>query len=96
MDKVKKQTLIDIPLDEIKCGTVNVRKTELDADLENLIDSIKTIGLLQPIVVLPKDKKDGKHELIIGQRRLRAFQNIGEKTIPAVVTNEMYELNIEK
>lgn len=92
MDRVNQLERKDIPLGEIKCGKINVRKTECDADLDNLIVSIKTIGLLQPVVVLPKDK-DGKHELIIGQRRLRAFQKMGEKNIPAVITNKMDDLS---
>jgi ParB family transcriptional regulator, chromosome partitioning protein len=51
--------------------------------LAELTESIKAEGLLQPIVV--RRLKDGRHELIAGERRWRAFQALKLKTIPARV-----------
>jgi ParB family chromosome partitioning protein len=56
-----------------------------DASLEELARSIKTSGLLQPIVVRPLDA--GRYELIAGERRWRAAQRAGVHQIPAVVRN---------
>jgi ParB family chromosome partitioning protein len=51
-----------------------------DAQVKELADSIRSEGLLQPIVV--RKVKDG-YELIAGERRFRAFKLIGQKTITA-------------
>ena len=54
---------------------------------EELVHSIREIGVLQPIVVRPLPDKDGKkqYELIMGERRLRASKQVGLGKIPAVV-----------
>ena len=59
-------------------------RTVFDQDaLDELIHSIKEIGLLQPIVVRPLSKN--RFELVMGERRWRAHQVAGMKTIPAIV-----------
>lgn len=61
-------------------------RTEFDQEqLEELIASIREVGVLQPIVVRPLPGDSGKYELIMGERRLRATKAIGLDTIPAVV-----------
>lgn len=62
-----------------------VRKEFEDSDnpLSELADDIKARGILQPILVRPV--QGGKYELVAGERRLRAAQMIGMKTIPAFV-----------
>lgn len=58
-------------------------RTHLDEDaLVELTASIEASGLLQPVVVRPKN---GKYELIAGERRWRALQRLGWVKIPAVV-----------
>lgn len=52
--------------------------------IQELADSIRAEGLLQPIVVRPAE---GKFQLIAGERRWRAFQQLKLKTIPARVVN---------
>jgi ParB family chromosome partitioning protein len=59
-------------------------RTEFEAELlEELAESIKVQGVLQPIVVRPG--KDGRFILILGERRLRASKMAGQTTIPVVV-----------
>lgn len=55
--------------------------------LEELIQSVKQHGILQPILVSQsvEDKAAGRYELIAGERRLRATRIAGLKTIPAIV-----------
>jgi ParB family chromosome partitioning protein len=59
-------------------------------ELEELVVSIREVGLLQPIVVRPlvgATKGSPQYELIMGERRLRASKQLGLETIPAVVKN---------
>lgn len=61
-------------------------RTEFDQELlDELISSIREVGVLQPIVVRPLAGKDGSYELIMGERRLRASKALGLATIPAVI-----------
>ena len=58
-------------------------RTRLDEGaLAELTVSIEASGLLQPVVVRPRD---GGYELIVGERRWRAVQRLGWATVPAVV-----------
>ena len=66
-------------------------RTEFSTEeLEELVVSIREIGVLQPIVVRPlAGARDGgpKYELIMGERRLRATKQLGLDSIPAVIKN---------
>lgn len=73
----------EIPVEAITPNPKQPRTVfDLDA-LEELVESIKEVGLLQPVVVRPLD--DGRYELVMGERRLRATQQAGLATIPAIV-----------
>lgn len=76
-------TIYDIPLKEIEVSDDNVRESRPTTDLDELAASIKLHGLLQP-VVLKGEHGHPKYELIGGQRRLLAHQQLGLKTIRAV------------
>jgi ParB/RepB/Spo0J family partition protein len=54
-------------------------------DLEDLAESIRQHGILQPVRVQESYRDQGKYELIYGQRRFRAAQLVGLETIPALV-----------
>ena len=61
-------------------------RTEFDRDaLDELIASIREVGVLQPVVVRPLPDEPGRYELIMGERRLRATKELGLDSIPAVV-----------
>lgn len=66
-----------IPLEKIKPPCRGVREPKVDTGIEKLAASIKDIGLIQPIIVCPLD--DGSFELIVGQRRLVAYDYLNEK-----------------
>jgi len=74
-----------LPLDKIDISISNVRKTNLKEGIDELANSIKEIGVQQPIVVLTKGDKGDRYELIIGQRRYLACKKIGKKEIPALI-----------
>jgi ParB family chromosome partitioning protein len=73
----------DLPLEAIVPNPRQPR-TVFDGDaLDELVDSIREVGLLQPVVVRPLG--DGTYELVMGERRWRASQLAGTGTIPAIV-----------
>lgn len=54
--------------------------------MDELIHSIREIGLLQPIVVRPsRENNEAPYELVMGERRWRATQEAGLSTIPAII-----------
>ncbi|MFA5795502.1 MAG: ParB/RepB/Spo0J family partition protein [Candidatus Brocadiia bacterium] len=61
------------------------RKTFDNKALEELANSIKTSGVIQPIVVRPQ--ADGRYEIVTGERRWRASVLLGRQTIPAIMQN---------
>ncbi len=67
-------------------------RTHFDADhLAELVHSIREVGVLQPIVVRKHATEDGKYELIMGERRLRATKEVGLDSIPAVIKDTANE-----
>lgn len=63
-------------------------RTDFDEhDMQELVHSIKEIGVLQPIVVRPSQDQDApqKYELVMGERRWRASQRAGRDIIPAII-----------
>lgn len=74
--------LVEIPL-ELVVPNPRQPRTHFDEDaLAELVESVKEVGVLQPVVVRPAGEG---YELIMGERRYRASKAAGKKTIPAVV-----------
>jgi ParB family chromosome partitioning protein len=76
-------SLVELPIHDIKPNPFQPRKTVDPTALEELVSSIKQAGLLQPVVVR-RAPANGGYELIAGERRLRACQQLGWERIPAV------------
>lgn len=75
------------PLDVVP-NAQQPRKEFREEELQELVHSIREIGVLQPIVVRPIPGAGGtepQYELIMGERRLRATKELGLATIPAIV-----------
>lgn len=75
-------TFADLPVTAIRPNPRQPRSVFDEDALDELVGSIREIGVLQPVVVRPVD--DG-YELIMGERRWRATQAAGLDTIPAIV-----------
>lgn len=73
----------EIPVGAIRPNPMQPRHVFEEEQLNELVHSLKEIGLLQPIVVRPLG--DEKFELIMGERRWRASQLAGFEAIPAIV-----------
>lgn len=72
-----------LPVDLIRRGKYQPRVDMHTESLQDLADSIRAQGVVQPIVVKPDGK--GEYEIIAGERRWRAAQLAGLQEIPAVV-----------
>jgi ParB family chromosome partitioning protein len=75
---------LSLPIEDILPGDAQPRQRFDDARLNELADSIKAHGVIQPIVVR---KRGGQYEIVAGERRWRAAQKAGMKSIPAVVSD---------
>ena len=72
-----------LPIASIKPNAKQPRQIFEAEAMDELVHSIKEIGLLQPVVVRPSGKD--RYELIAGERRLRASTIAGETIIPAII-----------
>lgn len=72
-----------VPIADITPNRFQPRRSFTEPELAELEASIRSSGLLQPIVV--RSRTDGKWELVAGERRLRAVGRLGWTDIPAVV-----------
>src|SRR5579871_1521977 len=70
-----------VPLSKIKPNPFQPRKVFRAEELQDLVQSVKERGILQPIVVR---KKGDLWEIIAGERRYRAAQKLGHLTIPVI------------
>jgi ParB/RepB/Spo0J family partition protein len=75
--------IYSIPLKDINISQFNVRLTDKKAEIKELAESIKRHGLIQPVILRGKPEHP-PYELIIGQRRFRAHQELNEKNIRAI------------
>ena len=74
-----------IPISSIVRNKYQPRKKFEKESLEELTNSIKERGIIQPIIVRKSDGQDNKFEIIAGERRWQAAQNAGLHEIPSVV-----------
>jgi len=80
------EQVIQINVQEIRPNQYQPRTIFDDSKIEELAKTIRTHGVIQPIVVRKLEDEDG-YELIAGERRWRAVVSLGWDTIPAIVKN---------
>lgn len=74
---------VSLPIDSLIPGTYQQRRTFHEVELEELAESIRQQGLIQPIVVRPRNH--GSYEILAGERRWRACKLLGKESIEVVV-----------
>ncbi len=74
--------LLEVPVDAIRPNPHQPRRTFDEESLQGLSESVKELGVLQPVLVRQSDEG---YELIAGERRWRAAKRAGLQTIPVVV-----------
>ena len=102
MDKIKKglgrglssligETKVEIqknqlPVSDLIPNKYQPRKNFAEANLEDLTNSIKERGMIQPIIVRKSNNENSKFEIIAGERRWLAAQKAGIHNVPVVIT----------
>ena len=84
-EDLKREKLMDIPISEIRDFPEHPYKVKDDENMAELVESVKTRGLIQPVLVRPIE--NGMYEMVSGHRRKRAFEIAGIEKIPARVQN---------
>lgn len=84
-DVMEERKVMEIPIDLIDPNPYQPRKVFSQSALEELSESIKAYGILQPITV--RRISDNKYELVAGERRLRAAKLANLPTVPAIINN---------
>lgn len=84
-DEEKRETLIDLPVEEISDFPNHPFKVKMDENMTALVESVKEYGVLNPALVRPKS--EGGYEMIAGHRRKLASELAGRQEIPCIVRN---------
>lgn len=95
METVEENEVKELPIDKLRVNPYQPRKTFNEESLQELAESIKEHGVIQPIIV-KKSIKD--YEIVAGERRYRASKLAGKTTIPCIIRdftdNQMMEIAV--
>jgi len=86
------ESLIEVPIDQIEVNPNQPRKVFDFTALDELAASIRSSGVIQPIIVR---RSAGSYQLIAGERRWRAARQAGLERIPAIVRDATDAQSIE-
>lgn len=82
-DEAKRETIMEIPLSQISDFPNHPFKVKEDESMSDLVESVKSYGVLSPVIVRPK--KNGEYEMIAGHRRKKASELAGKDSIKCIV-----------
>ncbi|MGE5502746.1 MAG: ParB/RepB/Spo0J family partition protein, partial [Ignavibacteriales bacterium] len=83
----------EIPIELIVRNPDQPRRAFAEAEIEELAASIREKGVLQPVLVRPAPGVEGRYQLVAGERRWRAAQKAGLRSLPALV-RELDDLQV--
>ena len=84
-EQVEKTKSLIIKLDDLVPFKDHPYKVLDNADMDELVKSIKEVGLINPVIVRPLDGTEGKYEIISGHRRVHAAKKLGLKKVQCTV-----------
>ena len=93
--KARIKEIKEIELSKLRIGKGQVRTKDVGKEIDELAESIRVLGLLEPIVVAPADK-DGHYEILTGQRLFMATKQLKLPKIMAAVLAEKVDEHIAK
>ncbi|UYV37318.1 ParB/RepB/Spo0J family partition protein [Rhodobacteraceae bacterium D3-12] len=74
-----------MPIEKVKPNPDQPRRTFDPAKLDDLANSIREKGIIQPLIVRPDPKKTGQYQIVAGERRWRAAQQAQLHQVPVIV-----------
>ena len=83
---VGESMVISVPLEQIKTFPNHPFRVQMDADMQDLMESIRDHGIQEPVTLRAMD---GYYQLLSGHRRCKAAQLVGLKEVPAIVKPTM-------
>lgn len=90
---VSGKTVTEIPIENIDANPYQPRTDFEEDDLQELAESIKVHGIIQPLIVTAEN--DWKYKLVAGERRLRAAKLAGLSTVPVIVRTYSQQQQLE-
>lgn len=87
-----REKILKISPNVIKANPMQPRQRFSDFNLEELVESIKQYGIIQPLII---SETDGEYELIAGERRLRAAKMIGLSEVPVILRDAKEQEKLE-
>ncbi|HET7409769.1 MAG TPA: ParB/RepB/Spo0J family partition protein [Paracoccaceae bacterium] len=85
----------EIPIDLIRPNSAQPRQNFHEADLQELADSIREHGIIQPLLLRPASDAEDGYQIVAGERRWRAAQLAGLHAVPAIVRQLDDRQNLE-
>ena len=82
----------DLRLDQLYTDKYQVRNLDPGKEIDELEDTIRIHGVLQPIMVAPSGLGDERYEIIMGQRRFIACRNLQMESIPCQILSEKIDV----
>ena len=96
-ETANREEIVEIKLSELRVNPYQPRKIFDEKAIEELSNSIKEHGVIQPIIIKKAIKG---YEIIAGERRVRASKKAGLETIPALIRNftdeQMLEIALDR
>lgn len=89
---IKEERYAELGVEQLKPNPLQPRMKFDDQAIDELAQSIKESGIVQPVLVVPDD---GQYKIIVGERRWRAAQKAGLKKIPVMIRNLPLEKQLE-
>ncbi|MFA6322733.1 MAG: ParB/RepB/Spo0J family partition protein [Candidatus Buchananbacteria bacterium] len=86
------ERILQIPIDKIRANPLQPRHNFDHEALEDLTNSIREHGILQPLILT---KENDGYEIIAGERRFRASEVLGLKTVPAIIRDVADQQKLE-
>ena len=77
---------VNLPISQLHTFEGHPFKVQDNEEMDALVESIQSGGILTPLIVRPMDGKENEYEVISGHRRLHAAMKAGMETVPAFVT----------
>lgn len=84
----------EVPIELLRRNPDQPRRMFSEAELQELSNSIREKGVLQPILVRPAPGAPGEYQIVAGERRWRASQLAGLRNVPVIVREDLNDLDL--